>query len=515
MRNRRVAEEILTALKASEAATNAQSTQGNAGTQVLAEAMQNIMAMIGREDEGWELFLGGDRDERAGLTLDELKKWESKLQEFEAANAWGKRGLSLRDSYINQDEIQYEGIREGGSGRGENVRSLIDHPLNQRAFFGRGARRRREGRLYHSGFALWIGNDETKMLEAIPLNEITHVLEDRDHSDIIWAYRREWKRRGSNGKMQTMKRWYFVDAYKHEQTDTVKISGVGSEKPKDEMVETGYTAFDMHANSIEGWKFGVPDALAAYIWTEIAKGLYMDGVDVSEASASILYKASAGTAKGSQNASVQFATPQTAGSTTVLGNGSDLVAMNSAKSAYDFSTIREVVALIATAIDVSVIHLTANPGDAGSSYGASQTLDLPTRLAMTTRRAEHVELDTRVLRWMAGSATAAAKIKVYFPPLVDPAETYREAQTAVLFWLEGVVDPEVFQKIASRILGVPELGALSAGLLRPNDRDSLPRKDVDKDGSAARTASSPTQGRSNGVGGAADKSTDTRGDILA
>lgn len=511
MRNRRIAEDILAALKESQAVS---ATQTAAGTQVLSEALQNVMAMIGREDEGWELFLGGNRDDDGGLTLDELKKWEKKLQEFEAANAWGKRGLSLRDSYINQDPIQYEGIPTESRGKGVNVQEKIDHPVNQRAFFGRAARRRCEGRLYHSGIALWIGDDKTKLLEAIPLSEITGVLEDRDHSDIIWAYRREWTRRGVDGKAIPMKRWYFVDAYKHEQTDVVTISGGGSEKPETEEVEKGFTAFDMHANSVEGWKFGIPDALAAHIWAEIAKGLYMDGVDVSEAMASIAYKATAGTAKAGQNAGLQFASAQGAAQTAVVGGASDLVAMNSAKSGYSFSTIREVVALIATAIDVSVIHLTANPGDAGSSYGASQTLDLPTRLAMTTRRDEHIEVYTRILRWMSGSKEAASKIKVYFPPLEDPAEKYREAQTAVLFWLQGVVDPDVFQKIASKIMGIPDLGALPKGILVPNNKDSLPRSDVDADGKPTASAANPAQGRSAGTG-ASDRPTDTRSDILS
>src|SRR5690606_33301637 len=142
--------------------------------------------------------------------------------------------------------------------------------------------------------------------------------------------------------------------------------------------------------------------------------------------------------------------PQAAGSTAIVGGAGDLVAMNSAKSGYDFGTILNIVALIAAALDVSVVHLSANPGDAGGSYGASQTLDLPTRLAMITRRQEHADLDLRVLRWMAGSSEAASKIKAYFPRLVDPAEQYREMQMATLPWLQGVVAPEVYQEISAK-----------------------------------------------------------------
>jgi hypothetical protein len=505
MRNRRIAEEILEGLHTAKAVETA-----NPGGGVLAETLQNVMAMLGREDEGWELYIGGNGRPERGLSLKDLKAWERKLTEFEAGNAWGKRGLSLRDSYINQDEVQYEGIRKGGSGKGVNVQEKIDHPLNQKAFFGRAARRRREGRLYHSGIALWIGDDSTKLLTPIPLDQITDVLTDEDDTGEIYAYRRAWSRRQANGKKTEMVRWYFVDTYKHLEQDIITVD------KEREKVERGYTAFDMHANSVEGWAFGIPDALAAHVWAEIAKGLYMDGVDVSEAMASIAYKATAGTAKSGQAAAGGFASPQAAASTAIVGSAGDLVAMNSAKSGYTFSTIREVVALIASALDVSVIHLTANPGDAGSSYGASQTLDLPTRLAMITRRQEHADLDKRVLRWMAGSAEAASKIKAYFPRLVDPAEQYREMQMATLPWLQGVLEPETFQEIVAKIMGRADLGTLPKGILTPNNKDSLPRKDIDRDGTGGTaTTSAPMQGRGSGDGGGAggERPTDTRNDI--
>lgn len=514
MRNRRIAEEILEGLRAAKA-TEAAVTQASPANGILAETLQNIMAMLGREDEGWELLSGGPAESHRGLTLKDLKAWERKLTEFEAGNAWGKRGLSLRDSYINQDEPKYEGHRKGGSGKGTNVQELIDHPLNQKAFFGRAARRRREGRLYHSGIALWIGDDTTHLLTPIPLDQITDVLEDEDGTGEIYAYRRTWTHRKADGKTEEKTRWYFVDTYKHLIKDNIHVITERGGKPTKEPVEQGYTAFDMHANTVEGWKFGVPDALAAHIWAEIAKGLYLDGVDVSEAMASIAYKATAGNAKGGNNASLQFASPQGAASTAIVGGAGDLVAMNSAKSGYNFSTIREVVAMIASAIDVSLVHLTTSTADAGSSYGASQTLDLPTRLAMTTRRQEHADLDLRVLRWMAGSPEAASKIKAYFPRLVDPAEQYREMQMATLPWLQGVVSPEIYQQIVAGIMGRPDLGTIPAGILQPNNKDSLPRKDIDRDGAGGTgTTGAPTQGRSSGTGNS-DTPTDTRNDTIS
>lgn len=510
MRNRRITEQILEALQISQ---SVQSTPSSAATQPLSEALQNIMRMLGPEDEGWELYIGGSEKSERGLTLKDLKAWEKKLAEFEAGNAWGKRGLSLRDSYVNQDTCQYDGIRKGGSGKGVNVQALIDHPLNQKAFFGRAAKRRREGRLYHSGIALWVGEDSTKLLTPIPLDQITDILTDPDDTGEIYAYRRQWMQRQPDGKRKEKVRWYFVDTYKHLMQGEITVIPADGGESKSERVEEDWTAFDMHANSVEGWAFGVPDALAAHVWAEIAKGLYMDGVDVSEAMASIAFKATAGTAKTGHNAALQFASPQAAGSTAVVGGANDLVAMNSAKSGYSFSTIRDVIALIAGSLDVSLIHLTANPGDAGSSYGSAATLDLPTMLAMTTRRQEHADLDLRVLRWMSGSPEAAAKINAYFPPLKDDAELYRRLQAITLPWLQGVLSVEVYREMVSDVLGIPDLGATPEGVLLPNNEGSLARRDIDSDGAGgSASTSAPTQGQSSGNGDANGRPTDTRSD---
>lgn len=480
---------------------------------ILTEALTNVTAMLQREDRGWELLSGGEALTDAGLSLDDLKAWSLKLREDVVGAPWIKHGFSLRSSYIWQGGIQYDGVRKGGSGKGVNVQELIDNPRNQRAFFNKQARRRREGMLYHDGLAVWIGNDETKLIEVVPLAEITAILCDPDHSDIIYAYRREWSHRGEKGVRQTMKRWYFVDAYKDQSDKEIWVIPQDSTDPVKEEVEKGYTAFDMHANSVEGWAFGAPDALAAWIWNKIARDLYMDGVDVSSAMASIVFTASSKSAKGSQNASTQLATPMGAAGSVVLGGASEMGVMSSAGQGYDFSRIREVIALIATALDVSNIHLTSNPGDAGSSYGSAQSLDLPTRLAMEARRDEHIDLDLRVLRWMAGSGKAADEIKVYFKSLEDGTEVYRRLQAVTLPWLQGVISDEVYKELAAAALGVPSLGDTPDGMLFPNNKKSLPRKDIDADGSGGTgSTGSPSQGQSSGLDDAKNGARDARSD---
>lgn len=499
MQEKRAIEELVGALSTLQS--------GNSGSNVVVqEALDNVRAMLAREDRGWKVFRGGRSNPDSGLDLEDLKAWSAKLREGVVGAPRLKRGFSLRHGFIWKGGIQYNGISQETRGRSAKVQEKIDLPLNQRSFFGKQARRRRELCLYADGIALWIGDDVTKRLYAVPLEQITGFMSDPDFPGVIWAYRRTWDQRDARGKIDTKTRWYFVDDFKSEEVGTIQY-GAGSEP---EEVDRGMTAFDMHANSFEGWPLGVPDALAAWIWDQIARDLFMDGVDVSAALASLAFKVTSPTKGGAQNAAVQFASPHGAAGTAVMGAGTDLSVLSSAGKGYDFSTTREVVALVASSIDVSNIHLTANPGDAGSSYGSAASLDEPGRLTMMTRRDEHVDLDERVLRWMG-----EAKAQAYFHPYEDGTQIYRSLQAVTLPWLQGVITDDKYKELVAGVLGVPDLGTTPDGVLIPNNINSLPRKDIDQDGSGgSASTAAPTQGQSTGAGDGAN-ARDTRDDTIS
>lgn len=505
MRDSRLAEEFLAVL---EAAQHAGSNANAGSSAILKEGLDNLRAMLSREDEGWEIFQGGNGRPEDGLTLKDLQDWAAKIHES-AQIGWMKQGYMLRSTYIWQGGIQYRGIPSESRGRGVNVQAKIDDPINQRSFFSPQARLRREKRLYAEGLALWIGNDATKELSVIPLDQITGTLSDPDDESIIYAYKREWQHRQANGEYKGMKRWYFVDTYKHLATKTITV-GTASER-----VEPGFTAFDMHANSTDGWKFGVPDALGAWVWNNYAKQLYMDGLDVSEAMASIIFLASGKSANGAQNAANQLATAHGAGSAAAVGAGNTISAMSTAGKAFDFSQAREIIAVIATNLSVSNIALTSNPGDAGSSYGSAAVLDLPVKLAMMVRRDEHIALDKRVLKWMAGDE-AYKKVDIFFNSIDDGADIYRRLQAVTLPWLQGILTDEKYKQLVSDILGVPDLGATPAGMLLPNNKASLARNDIDQDGSGgSASTAAPTQGKGSGLNDSKSASRDTRTDQIA
>lgn len=485
--------------------------------EVLKEAYARVQALLAREDQGWVSVFGQGQMPGGpfGLTLLYMQEWGWKIREAIVGAPWIGRGFRLRANYIWQNGIRYGNVpgADGGKRGKANIQNLIDLAPNQRAFFGTTARRQREEKLYAEGIALWAGDDRTKTLEQIPLWQITDQMLDPDGLGEVMAYRRSWSHRDmSTGIPEPRIQWYFTDAYAHLRVPVITIEGL------DEPVAQHHTMFDQHANRPGGLAFGSPDAVAAFIWNGIARDATMDGRAMTQALARFAFKAQVKTAAAGQTAAITMATPHGAGSTFVAGQANDLSMMASAGKAYDFDSIQFLVAIVAAALDVSVIHLTSNPE--GSTSLGSQTLDLPTRLAMEARRAEHVELDERVLRWMGVSNP-----DISFVPYDAGEETYRSIQTRSMLLQGDIYSRQEIRDQADDMLGLPN-GTVPADAQRPSvllakQMAKIPGAEVAStdlakapDGTTKTTiapqAASPNQGRSNGTGGQSGAANDIR-----
>lgn len=484
--------------------------------EVLQESLSQVQQMFAREDRGWSAkFASADE---FGMSLDELKEWSEQIRNAAIGAPWIKRGLGLRSSYIWQGGIYYGNIPGKKQGTGVNVQAIIDHPINQRNFYSAAARTRREGCLYSDGLYLTIGDNVTKVLHNIPLQEITADLRDPDHQEDVWAYRREWQRYNSKTKQSdTIKRWYYTDTFYDKRPTAVggKAPFIEGSDGEREYISQNHTAFDMVANGMDGFAYGSPDALAALIWSRIARDAYMDGIQITSALATFAFKASVATKAGADGASMKVASAP-AGSTAVVGQTNDLVPMSSAGKAYQFDDLRGVVAVVATALSVSAIALTSDPGAAGSSYGSASTLDLPTRLAMEARREEHKAYDRRILIW-----SGAKDAEVYFQALTDPTDMYRQTQGVILEWDTGLYSPEEIKTALEALKGndiskvkVPD------GVMLPNNEKytaSLTNDGADPAATAGTSKTGSSQG-SAGTGvsaGSAPNNNAGRTDTLA
>lgn len=463
----------------------------------LSEALSNAVLMLRQDDVGWALP-GGDGD-YDGLDLSDLQKWSSEIRTSltgtreKAPNPHMRNGLMLRHSYIWDGNIHYADVPASRQGKA-NVQNLIDNSSNKRLFFSPSSRRRREHALYADGLYLVIGENKTHKLRPVSLGEITDTHRDKLYENEIVAYR--WTRNEIVGNTVDRKErsyWVFVDWFEGTIPTTINYEG-----EKEPVLKT-HTAFDLHANRPDGAAFGSPDAIAALVWARIIRDLIMNGVKMQDALAMFAFRATSGTKEGQQAAALELSKAQEAGSTATLGGDNNLTPMSSAGRGYDFGSIGFVVSTMAASLHVSGIALSANTSLAGSSYGAAKTLDLPGRMAMQTRRAEHVEFDERILTWL-GAPDATA----YFDNYDDATDEYRSVQASMLAWTTGTLTPEGFRQELETIYGRKLAGGIPPGVIIPNNKKSLPpaAPAAPPTPPAAIQTAAPNQGKSDGTGGA-------------
>lgn len=477
----------------------------------LSEALSNAVRMLRQEDIGWAMPAQGQA--YRGLTLPQLQAWSDQIRvsltgtDTKAPNPHMRNGLMLRHSFIWAGDIHYSDVPGGNNtppGQGKaNVQSILDSPSNKRMIFSGPARRKREHALYSDGLYLIIGeNANKKNIRPVPLREITDTHRDELYEDEIVAYR--WTRNEAERVGGTARRlgsltgnrveksyWVFVDWFDGPKPSTIRYNGIS------EPVLKGYTAFDLHANRPDGQAFGSPDAISALHWARIIRDLIMNGVKMQDALAMFAFKATAPHGAAREGMALELGGANEAGSAAALSGELDIVPLNSAGKGYDFGSIGFIVATMAASLHVSGISLSANTALAGSSYGAAKTLDLPGRMAMQTRRAEHIEFDERILAWL-GAKDATA----YFDNYDDATDEYRSVQAAMLAWQTGTLSPQGFRDELEIVYGRKLAGAIPDGVIIPNNQKQIDAAAAAALKTATATTAAPDQGRSNGAGDA-------------
>lgn len=458
----------------------------------LEEGISGLDLMI--DNIGWTEISGYSEE---GPTLTEIHNSSKQIRNLTALNAHMKRGLTLRQSYILEGGIKHDGIPAGGSQGVKNVQRIVDDPVNQKNFFSDAARKKREGCFYTNGQAIYIGTDSTrsepKRITSLPVWNISSHYANPDDPAEVWAIRRTWESFDRDGSSTTKNEWIFLDEHIDKRKGVPQINYNGQPEP----VAQNKRAFVATVNQQEGWAWGLPDALAAMQWSKVYRNAIIDGTKMQEALATLAYKLKAQTSKGASTAAAKVADATPKGGTAAMPEGMDIASMATAGRGYDFNSLRPVLAIMATGLEISVVALSSDPGAAGSSYGSAQTLDSPTRLAMTARRMVHVDLEKRVLKWLG-----ADDARVWLDSLDDGTELYRAVQSVLLKWNSGLYTPQEIKKELEALFGHEAIPTIPQGVLLPNNVKSLARKDIDADGSSpASTVPAPNQGQADGVGG--------------
>lgn len=456
-----------------------------ADREILQEDLEQVRNMFALEDRGWALLSGTGYDRVKGLGLDQVKDLSRTIREYRVGSPLIKRAIALRTTYVFSKGMNipgYEtdlGVRKK-RGRTSRREKFYGSAVNRATLLEAEGHERLESSASTEGNTILIGVDSTAEVRQIPFDEVVGVVTNPDFRDEIWAILREWTSVDANGKDVPRKKWIYTDEYPGERQQSINDVGV----------DTGQTAFVQRFNTQAGWLWGVPDAVAAVQWSKIYTELVMSGKAMTEALAKFALKATG--FKGRKVPDIGAMMGNGSGKGVALGEGQDLVPLSSAGRAYDFDGVRPVAALVATAMEVSIVHLLSDPGAAGSSYGSASNLDLPTKRAMVFRQKQWADFYARVIRWGTNE-----DVVVTFPPLEDP-DLYREMQTAVLAWNTGTVHPDEIRPRAMEIAGITsQHDSPPEGVMFPNN-------DQYDEPSGEGNSVAPGQGQSDGTGGVGD-----------
>lgn len=471
----------------------------------LQERMVELDRIMGGQENWIPLMSYGDE----GPSIEQLVSRSKQIRVAATLNPHVKRGAKLRSSYVWSNEIRYDnvpGVNGEGIGKGvQDISRRVMNQINQRYMFGALAREEREMSLYTDGAFILIGDDADKTLRPMPISQISGLYTNDEDPSEVWAYRRQWF---TDGGVTPHVEWIFTDLFKDKQTDGIIYNGIR------EPVNKRKTIIDGWVNTQPGWALGFPDAGCIIEWARIYSEFIKSGKIMTDAMSRIWAVAKAQSSTGASAVAAKIANSTERGQVAV---GNELAPLATAGKAYDFDAGRALIAIVATGIEVSVVHLTSDPGASGSSYGSAATLDLPTRLAVEARRRWHEDYDERVLRWL-GAKNAVAR----FTPLEDGAEMYRKIQAIVLKWQTGLYKPEQIKGELEALVGNMRESHIPEGVMIPNNMFSVGRNDVDPMDTSAPTVDmmttpvvpSPDQGHDNGTGSMDGLGMDLRHDTI-
>jgi len=436
-------------------------------------------AIIAFDDDGWNPI--GTHYGQNGFTLNQLHVSASKIREMSEGNPLLKRGSAMRTSYVFGRGVTY-------GDQPPRVRRLIENSQNQDVLFSPDAQMINERSHFTDGQFFILGDNVSKELQRIPFNEITGAVTDPDDGERILYIRRTWNRTDidfptNTESLVSKEVWYPVDTYTPR--------GRYASKIQNQPVDTNKTMFYSRVNRRAGRIWGTPDALPALPWAHAYNEYLKDGSRLLKSLAMFAWQLRSKTKVGATAAAASIATPSTAGSTAVMGDGMEMSSLPRGNNV-DLSTGRPLASMVASALEVSVVALLSDPGSSGA-YGTAQTLDAPTVKAMESRQAIWTGFYNRVLSWMGSREYDIAWPKIE----VEPSQRLMQA-LALARETNAIWDDE-YRAAVIETLDIPKM------------HDTVPDTDDPYvDTSDGNSSAIPGQGNSGAVGSMQDNANDLR-----
>jgi hypothetical protein len=432
--------------------------------------------ILSMEDKGWSPF-GEYLNSLDAFSLESLHSLSNELSERVDGNPLLKRGLGLRTSYVFGKGVEFEGLSA-------RVREILESDNAQTVLFSSQAMAINEHSHFTAGQFFILGDISSKKVQRIPFSEITGWVTDPDDSEFVRYYRRSWTRHSQETGAQPVQVsvWYPSDLY--------TPNGNYARRIQNQPVDSSKVMFSSMVNKRTGTIWGVPDAFSAYPWAHAYNEYLKDGSRILKSLAMFAWQLKSRSKNGAATAAATIATPNSAGSTAILGADMELSSLPRAGSV-DLSSGRALAAMVASALEVSVVTLMSDPGSSGA-YGTAQTLDVPTIKAMQARQKIWEQLFKRVLKFMG-----ARTVNVKWPKMESEA-TYRQIQAISLAYEAGALWEDEFREaVLDELDVVPMHRGISPAA--QDKVDNLMSSSNDAPAATSSTAS-PSKGNTGTVG---------------
>ncbi len=359
--------------------------------QLLQESFADLAAQMA--EPGW-LRLSAQFEQE--FTAEGLKQIRAICRLFAIKNPLVKRALSLRQAYVWGKGVEISARANGKQRREQDVQAVIDgflnDPGNQRAFTSGAARERLERALGTDGefFAALFTLPTTGEVQVriVGADEITEVICNPEDRSEPWYYRRQWVQRTLNadGSSGDKMREQFHPAVDYRPRSRQKTFG---------QIPVAWDAPILHlkVNDLEGWERGIPDAYAAIDWALAYKVFLEDWARLVKSLSRFAWRM---TAKGANRAQAKqrlaaapprdaSGRPNDVGAVAMTPPDQVFEAIPKSGATVDSESGKPLASMVASALDVPLTMLLADPGQTGAR-AVAETLDKPTELAMGQRR---------------------------------------------------------------------------------------------------------------------------------
>lgn len=375
----------------------------SATQQLVQEAIND--RLIDLERASWTLISGLYSDDN-GPTLDNLRGVIPKLREMAASNPWHVRGAALIHAYVFGRGMNYLNIEKPES---RKIPSIIASPRNSKAIFSPLAQQALNLASFTTGnvFILRLDNGKTPQFILVPLEQIVGHATNPDDATDVWFLKRKWT---TNGEVH--EKWYPMAHHVRSGERLPK------EMAQDHIpVDKNGRFYHKPSYRQDGWTWGIPESLAAMVWTEAYSAYLRDNATLVKALSKIAWKITSQTTGGAAASAVTVrdAGEGIGGVASLAGGMLQGVGVPSAQ--VNMGNGQPLIAATAASFGVPVIALLSSPGETGGSYGSAATLDEPTLKGMMARQATYQTLYQEIL-WDLGAKDAT----VEFPAIqTDPA----------------------------------------------------------------------------------------------